>query len=124
MAAPASTNSAAMDDLGDFRIVRVSLGRAVDIGNDVIEERDVFSRRDPIYAVVVSTGTNQGLMLSARWLDADGQLMVQNDQRLVPNGPMLANFRLQNPNGWTRGHYRLEIAVDGKPVQSKDFEIR
>ena len=52
----------AAPSLGDFRILRVSLGRALDVGNDVAEERTVFSPRDQIYAVVISTGKHQGLM--------------------------------------------------------------
>lgn len=114
----------AVPALGDFKILRVSLGRALDVGNDIAEERKVFSPRDPIYAVVISTGKHQGLMLSARWLDAEGALLAQNDQRLVPDGPMLATFHLRQPNGWPKGHYHLDIAVDGQSMQSADFEVR
>ena len=114
----------AAPSLGDFRILRVSLGRALDVGNDVAEERTVFSPRDQIYAVVISTGKHQGLMLSARWLDAEGKLLAQNDQRLVPDGPMLANFHLRQPKGWPKGHYQLDVAVDGQSLQAQDFEVR
>ena len=110
--------------LGDFKILRVSLGRALDVGNDIAEERSVFSPKDPIYATVISTGTHQGLLLSARWLDAEGKLLAQNDQRMVPDGPMLATFHLRQPSGWPKGHYQLEIAVDGQSMQSQEFEVR
>jgi len=116
--------AAAAPGLGDFKILRVSLGRALDIGNDVGEERSVFSPKDQIYAAVISTGKHQGLMISARWLDAEGQLLAQNDQRLVPDGPMLATFHLRQPKGWPKGHYQLDIAVDGQSMQTADFEVR
>ena len=116
--------AAAAPSLGDFKILRVSLGRALDIGNDVAEERSVFSPKDQIYAAVISTGKHQGLMISARWLDAEGKLLAQNDQRLVPDGPMLATFHLRQPKGWPKGHYQLDIAVDGQSMQSAEFEVR
>ncbi len=119
-AAAAATTPA----LGDFKIMRVSLGRALDVGNDIAEERSVFSPKDQIYATVISTGKHQGLKLSARWLDAEGKLLAQNDQRLVPDGPMLATFHLRQPKGWPKGHYQLDIAVDDQSMQSEQFEVR
>jgi hypothetical protein len=110
--------------LGDFKVVRLSLGRSLDVGNDIADERSVFSPRDPVYAVVVTTGTHQGLMLSARWFDGDGKLLAQNDQRMVPDGPMLASFHLNPPGGWPKGHYKLDIALDGQSMQSKEFDVR
>jgi hypothetical protein len=124
LASASSAATAPAEDLGDFRIVRVSLGRSVDVGNDVTEERTVFSPRDAIYAVIISSGRNQGVLLTARWFDADGALLAKNDQRLVPDGPMLTNFRLKNPSGWARGHYRLEVDIDGEPSQTREFDIR
>lgn len=116
--------AATAPSLGDFKIVRVSLGRTLDVGNDIAEERSVFSPKDQIYAAVVSTGKHQGLKLSARWLDAEGQLLAQNDQRLVPDGPMLATFHLRQPKGWPKGHYQLDIALDGQSMQTEEFEVR
>jgi hypothetical protein len=110
--------------LGDFKILRLSLGRSLDISNDIAEEREVFSTRDPIYAAVVTSGTHQGLMLSARWFDGDGKLLAQNDQRLVPDGPMLATFHLSPPGGWPKGHYKLDIVLDGQSMQAKEFDVR
>jgi hypothetical protein len=132
-AAPASVASASTassaaatttPSLGDFKVLSVALGRALDISNNVAEERSVFSPKDPIYAAVVTTGTHQGLMLSALWYDGDGKLLAQNDQRLVPDGPMLATFHLSPPGGWPKGHYKLDIALDGQSMQSKEFDVR
>ena len=114
----------ATPSLGDFKIIRISLGRSLDIGNDIAEERVVFAPKDQIYAAVISTGSHQGLKLSARWLDASGHLLAQNDQRMVPDGPMLATFHLRQPSGWPKGHYTLDIAADEQSLQTKDFEVR
>jgi hypothetical protein len=121
---PAPELSPPTPSLGDFKIVRLSLGRSLDIGNDIAEERNVFAPRDPIYAAVVTSGIHQGLMLSARWFDGDGKLLAQNDQRMVPDGPMLATFHLNPPGGWPKGHYKLDIALDGQSMQSCEFEVR
>ena len=114
----------ATPSLGDFKIIRISLGRSLDIGNDIAEESAVFAPKDQIYAAVISTGSHQGLKLSARWLDAGGHLLAQNDQRMVPDGPMLATFHLRQSNGWPKGHYTLAIAADEQSLLTKDFEVR
>jgi hypothetical protein len=119
-----SATAIATPSLGDFKVLSIALGRALDISNNLAEERSVFSPKDPIYAAVVTTGTHQGLMLSARWFDGDGKLLAQNDQRLVPDGPMLATFHLNPPHGWPKGHYKLDIALDGQLQQSKEFDVR
>ena len=62
------------EDLGEFRVVSVLLGKAVGADNVVLADSEVFARKDSIHASVLTTGAHQGLTLSARWLAPDGSV--------------------------------------------------
>jgi hypothetical protein len=111
-------------DLGDFKIVSVALGSAVDEEQQVSVSKSVFGRNDRIYAAVLSTGQHQGLNLSARWTTADGQLVAESEQALVPMSPTVTTFSLRNAEPWPVGKYQLVVSVDKQPQSTLPFEIR
>ena len=110
--------------VGDFRIVSVVLGNAVDADNLVIAGRKVFGRKDTLHASVLSVGANQGLRLSARWLAPDGQTVAETTQPLVPTAATATTFTLSNPKPWPAGDYQLVIAINGQAEPARGFEIR
>jgi hypothetical protein len=111
-------------DLGDFKIVSVTLGSAVDAEQQVPVSKTEFGRNDRIYAAVLSTGRHQGLTLSARWTTADGQLVAETEQALVPTTATVTTFSLRNGEPWPAGKYQLVVAVDKQPQSTTAFEIR
>ena len=111
-------------DLGDFKIVSVTLGNAVDAEQQVPVSKTVFGRNDRIYAAVLSTGQHQGLKLSARWTTEDGQLVAQSEQALVPTSATVTTFSLRNGEPWPAGKYQLVVAIDQRPQSTIPFEIR
>ena len=114
----------AAPDLGDFKIVSVTLGNAVDAEQQVPVERSVFDKKDRIYAAVLSTGSHQGLKLAARWTTADGQLVAETEQPLVPTSPTVTTFSLRNGEPWPAGKYQLAISIDQQVQRTIPFEIR
>ncbi|KFN43926.1 hypothetical protein [Arenimonas oryziterrae] len=111
-------------DLGEFEIVSVRLGSAVDAENNVDVGKDVLGTKDAIYAAVLSQGKHQGLKMSAKWTTADGQLIADTEQVLVPTSATVTTFSVRNPEGWPVGKYRVQISVDGQPMQTRNFEVR
>jgi hypothetical protein len=111
-------------DLGEFKIVSVTLGNAVDAEQQVPIGKTVFGRYDRIYAAVLSTGQHQGLKLSARWTTADGQLVAESEQALVPTSATVTTFSLRNGEPWPAGKYQLVVSVDKQPQSTLPFEIR
>jgi hypothetical protein len=109
---------------GDFRVVSVLLGNQVDADNIVLGDHAVFGRRDAIHASVLSTGTSQGLRLSARWLGPDGEAIAETAQPLVATRATAATFSLRNAQPWPVGDYQVVIAIDGRPEQTRRFQIR
>ena len=111
-------------DPGGFHIVSVLLGNAVDAENVVLVDSDVFGRRDPIYASVLSSGVSQGLKVSAKWLGPDGVTFAETAQPLVPTAATATTFSVSNPQGWPAGDYQVQIGINGHFMQKKNFKVR
>jgi len=109
---------------GDFRVVAVELGTALDEEGRVAAPRDVFGSRDTIHAAVVGVGTSPGLTLSARWLAADGTEVARAGQSLSPEAPTVATFTVSKPDPWPTGAYRVEVAINDRVVETRAFEVR
>jgi hypothetical protein len=109
-----------------FHVSAVTLGSAVDAAQQVTTPATHFAQTDKtIYASVVSTGTTPDATLSARWnyLQGTGMVISNVTQRLASDGPATTTFTLQNPDLWPEGKYNVEIAVDGKVVNTQVFTI-
>lgn len=111
-------------DLGEFSILSVTLGKTVDDQNQVVAEQDVFAPKDTIHAAVLTRGKHQGLRMSARWTTADGRLVAESDQPLVPDSAIVTTFRIAHPEGWPVGKYEVAIALDGQTMEKRAFEVR
>jgi hypothetical protein len=114
---------AAAPDLGQFQVVSVTLGSALDADHDVRESKTVFSPKDAIHAAVLSSGTHPGLTLVAHWTAADGTVVAHTEQPVVATGPTVTTFSLDNAQPWPPGKYQLAVQVDGRTLQSRAFEV-
>ena len=108
---------------GDFRVVAVELGAAFDEEGRVPAPKDLFKATDTLHLAVVGVGSSPGLVLSARWLAADGSEVAQARQDLAPQAPTVASFRLSQPEPWPAGDYRVEIAVNDRVAETRNFRI-
>ena len=110
-------------DLGQFQVVSVALGTALDADNNVREAKTVFSPKDPIHAAVLSSGPHPGLKLVAHWTAADGSVVAHTEQTVVATGPTITTFSLRNAEPWPAGMYQLAVQVEGRTLQSRAFEV-
>ena len=108
---------------GAFRVVAVELGTAFDEEGRVPAPKDLFAATDTLHLAVVGVGSSPGLVLSARWLAADGSEVAQARQDLAPQAPTVASFRLSQPEPWPAGDYRVEIAVNDRVLETRNFRI-
>jgi hypothetical protein len=109
---------------GDFRITSVSLGNAVDDEGQVREPLAVFAPTDKIHAAVVSVGSSDGLTLSAQWTTAEGIDVAKAGQSLNPDAPTVTTFSIAQPEPWPVGGYQLVIAINGRAVETRSFEVQ
>lgn len=110
--------------LGEFRIVSVLLGTALDGDQVVIADSREFAGKDKIHASVLSTGAHQGLRLSAKWLAPDGSTVADSSQPVVPTTATATTFSISNPEPWPAGDYKLQIAINGQVQRSESFRVR
>ncbi len=108
------------------RVTGIELGSALTDDGRVAPgaEKTTFSPSDTIYATVV-TDNAPAAKLSARWTFEDGQLVNENSQTVAASDRAAATeFHIAKADGWPAGRYRVEIALDGKPAGTREFEVR
>ncbi|MFC5436164.1 hypothetical protein ACFPME_06330 [Rhodanobacter umsongensis] len=139
VAAPASTStSASMAPAGSvpappaaqavapLTVAKITLGSEVNAEHRVTRATARFAPNDKaIYASVATEGSSEGATLNAKWsyLEGTGQLVSSISQSIATDGPAITTFKVQNPDLWPVGKYKVEISLDGKSVAKQDFEI-
>ncbi len=105
-------------------VTSVDLGTAVGADQKVTSPTTTFSPTDTIYAAVSTTGSASNATLAAKWTYQDGQTVNDSSQTIAPTGPAVTTFHISKPDGWPAGNYKVEIALDGNTVSSKDFSVK
>ncbi|GGA82474.1 hypothetical protein GCM10011521_21020 [Arenimonas soli] len=108
-------------------VTGVTLGTDVDADGRVIESQSRFTPNQAITASV-STNTSDPVAavagsLSAKWLYQDGQVVNEESNAFSFAGPGTTNFRISKPDGWPVGRYTLEVSLDGRKVETREFTV-
>ncbi len=127
--APASTSgkSASIQPANDIKVAAVTIGSAVDASHIISKVQRRFAPTDKaIYASVTTLGNTDNASLSANWSYVDGkdQPFSSSTESVATDGPATTTFKVQNPNAWPVGQYKVVISLNGKPVASENFEVR
>jgi hypothetical protein len=128
-AAPAATVAApvaAAPAEAPLTVAKLTLGSDVNAQHQVTRASSSFAPDNKmIYASVATEGRSGGATLNAKWsyLEGQGQLVSSISQSIATDGPAVTTFKVQNPDLWPEGKYRVEISLDGKSVAKQDFEI-
>jgi len=123
-AATAATPTAAAGTPLSFS--KLTVGDAVNGDRQVTKASTTFAPTDKtIYASVATDGSSTGAKLNAKWTYTEGKgVLVSNiTQSIATDGPAVTTFKVQNPDLWPEGKYKVEILLDGKSVASQDFDI-
>jgi len=105
---------------------KLTLGNAVNNDHLVTKPGTSFATTDKtIYASVATEGNSTGAKLNAKWTYTEGAgVLVSNiTQSIATDGPAITTFKVQNPDLWPEGKYKVEISLDGKTVADQDFQI-
>jgi hypothetical protein len=103
-------------------VTTVDLGNAVGADNRVAAPMTSFAKTDTIHASVATDGGAAG-NLTAKWSFQDGQV-VDTQDKSVAAGPQVTDFRINKPDGWPAGKYKLEISSCGMVAQTREFEVK
>lgn len=125
-AAPAAAAPAAAAD--GFQVSTITVGDTVNPDHKVRKEVTTFSpSQKTIYVSVDTSGSTAGATLNAKWSYLEGSsptMVISTSQSIVTDGAATTTFRVQNPNLWPEGKYKVDISLDGKQVASKTFEVK
>ena len=109
---------------GDLVVTGVELGKAVGADKRVTERVVVFAPKDAIHASIITSGTAPNAVLKTRWTYQDGQVVEETEQVITPTGDAATEFHISKPDGFPAGKYKVEIFLNGTPVQTADFEVK
>jgi hypothetical protein len=126
----AATQAAAMPaDMGApaaasaVMFTSLELGSTVDSSNKVAASGTSFAPTDTIYASVGTSGSGNAT-LAAKWTYQDGQTVHEDSKVLDASGPATTAFMISKPSGFPAGNYKVDIALNGNMVASKDFSVK
>lgn len=113
----AATNTA-------LRVAEVNLGRAIGADKRITAQTDDFRPTDTVYVSVVTQENAQQAQLTARWTFQDGQVVEESSQTIAPSGTTVTEFHVSRPSGWPAGKYTVRILLDGREVESEEFDVQ
>jgi hypothetical protein len=108
----------------EFRVSNLELGKHIGADKRISAPTTSFKPKDTIYVSVASEGAARSKTITAKWSFEDGQVIKEGTESIAPTGPATTEFHIAKPSGWPAGKYKVEIAVDGSPAGSKDFEVK
>lgn len=111
-------------DLGEFKLLEVNLGTALDSDNLVANPKMQFGTKDKIFASVLSAGRHQGLSIKAKWTAPDGTLVAETEQQLVPANGTVSTFSISHDKPWPVGAYTLDIMLNDVVQRTVSFEVK
>lgn len=119
--AVALAGTAACQPSGPLEVTTIQLGRRLNSDNSVAEHTTRFRPADTIYVAVLTAGPGSGT-IGVRWLYA-GQLISEPEQTVSYNSQAATEFHIQNSGGFPPGSYQVEVFLDGKSIDERNFRV-
>ncbi|WP_426285888.1 hypothetical protein [Luteibacter sp. E-22] len=127
-AQPAAAPAAPAAATESLKVGSVTLGNAVGADKKVAKAKTAFAPTDKtIYASVATEGTTAGATLNAKWTYQDGDTTTtvsDISQSISTDGPAVTTFKIQNPNEWPEGKYKVTVSLNGQAVGNEAFEVK
>jgi hypothetical protein len=111
---------------GQINIGSADLGTELGADGRIVTAKDDFATTDTIIAAITANntgGTPINAQVTARWLDPDGGVINEESRAQDFSGSQTVSFRIANPKGFKPGKYKLEVALNGSTVQTREFSI-
>ena len=108
----------------EFKVSGIEVGKGIGADKRVTAPASSFKPKDTIYVSVATDGAAPSKTITAKWTYENGQTVKEGSESIAPTGPASTEFHIAKPTGWPVGKYKVEIAVDGAPAGSKEFEVK
>lgn len=135
VAPPAATTPAPMPSITPeaapaptVSVVSVDLGTETGPDLKIATPKTTFAPKDKVIAsVVTSTGdpaTALSAKLTAKWTYQDGQVVSEEPKVINFTGQGVSAFEISMPDGLPTGNYTVEVLVNDKVAQSRNFTVQ
>lgn len=105
------------------RFESAELGRSVGGDGSITDPTSDFGPNDTIYVSIETSGFADSTTLAARWTYEDGQEVDRTETTIAHSGTEQTELHVSSPGGWPPGEYQVEIMLDGRSVETLDFEV-
>jgi len=107
-------------------VTGADLGTELGADGRVVTAKDNFASSDTIIVAITTTNTGSApvnAQLTARWIDPDGGVLNEESRQQDFSGTSTLSFRIADPKGLKKGKYKLEVALNGSTVQTREFSV-
>jgi hypothetical protein len=104
-----------------LRVSAVQLGRSLNTDNSVGNHTTQFKPGDTIYVSILTPEAGYGT-LGVRWTYF-GRVVSEPTQEVSYRGAAATEFHLNNSSGFPPGDYKVEVFLNGQPVETRDFRV-
>lgn len=109
----------------EANIVQVRLSNQGSPESDLVgAETTRFEPTDTVYAMVETNGKRGGYTLYAKWIASDGGVLSEYGTRVADAGAQRTVVSLSKPDGWVRGKYTIELAINSQQGRQVSFEVQ
>jgi hypothetical protein len=106
---------------GPLKVSSVQLGRSVNPDGSVNAHTTGFKPNDTIYASVITDGQGSGT-IGVKW--SYGSTPLSEETKKVSYDDHAAtSFKIQSGDGFYAGQYKVEVLVDGKTIDTREFRV-
>jgi hypothetical protein len=105
------------------KITGVDLSHEIAANNEPRSARETFAPSSTVYAAIATEGSGPAT-LAAKWTDASGKVLADQNQSINPTKPQRFEFHLDPDGDWALGRYKVVITLNGAAPRSREFEIR
>jgi hypothetical protein len=106
---------------GPLNVTSVQLGRSVNPDGSVNAHTTGFKPNDTVYLAVITEGLGSGTV-GVKW-SYGAQQLSEESKSVSYNDHAATSFKLQSGNGFFPGAYKVDVLVDGKTIDTRDFRV-
>ena len=111
-------------------VASVDIGSAVGADMKISAAASSFKPKDTVHVSIGTATSDPAATVAGKvgakltYMNGAEEMLVSDESRdLNLTGAGGTNFQFAKPDGWPAGKYRLDISLDGKVVQTKEFEV-
>ena len=99
----------------------LQLGSQLNGDNTIGRNTTRFKPDDRVFAAVLTDATGSST-ITARWV-YNGMMVGEESRKVSYKGAGATAFEFKSASAFPVGDYKVDILVDGQPVQSREFRV-